>query len=262
MSEIVAMPSAREPTVTVSCSSPALAPPRHAPGDHGERPLRLRRSGRRTESVPSTDVRRRVLDLHEFFEPETWIGRPSDLAAGAAPVESGFKNVVCITLYNEPFELLRNSLSALLLSIGSQRLAPAQAATRSCVVIIADGRNRIDPKIMRVFQRGRDHRHRALVFGARRDGPSLAQAHRRGDGRSWSGRRSNGRSRFRDLRERRKSRQAPFPCAVFPMDLPRAAPRALLSARCRHGGRGRRGLESWSPTWTRGPRSPRPRAAS
>ena len=58
---------------------------------------------------------------------------------------------MCITLYNEPFELLRNSLAALLLSIGSQRLAPAQAATRSCVVIIADGRNRIDLKIMEFF---------------------------------------------------------------------------------------------------------------
>jgi chitin synthase len=150
MSEIVAMPSAREPTVTYP-AQPGLAPLRHAPGDHWRAPLRLRRSGRRTESVPSTDVRRRVLDLHESFEPETWIGRPSDLAAGAARVESGFKNVVCITLYNEPFELLRNSLAALLLSIGSQRLAPAQAATRSCVVIIADGRNRIDLKIMEFF---------------------------------------------------------------------------------------------------------------
>ena len=73
------------------------------------------------------------------------------LAAGAAAVESGFKNVVCITLYNEPFELLRNSFSALLLSIGGQRRAPAPAATRSCVVIIADGRNRIDPQIMKFF---------------------------------------------------------------------------------------------------------------
>jgi chitin synthase len=150
MSEIFAMPSAREPTVTHP-AQPGLAPPRRAPGDHWQAPLRLRRSGRRTESVPSTDVRRRVLNLHESFEPEPWIGRPSDLAAGAARVESGFKNVVCITLYNEPFELLRNSLAALLLSIGSQRLAPAQAATRSCVVIIADGRNRIDPQIMEFF---------------------------------------------------------------------------------------------------------------
>ena len=150
MSEIVAMPSAREPTVTYP-AQPGLAPPRRAPGDHWRAPLRLRRSGRRTESVPSTDVRRRVLDLHESFEPETWMGRPSDLAAGAARVESGLKNVVCITLYNEPFELLRNSLAALLLSIGSQRSAPAQAATRSCVVIIADGRNRIDLKIMEFF---------------------------------------------------------------------------------------------------------------
>ena len=85
------------------------------------------------------------------FEPEALIGVQPSLAAGAATVENGFKNVVCITLYNEPFELLRNSLSALLLSIGGQRSAPAQAATRSCVVIIADGRNRIDPQIMRFF---------------------------------------------------------------------------------------------------------------
>src|SRR5271163_4486363 len=129
MSEIVATPTAREPAV-IHPAQPALAPPRRAPGDQRRTPLRLRTPGRRTESVPSTNVRRRVLDLHESFEPEAWIGRSSDLAAGAAAVGSGFKNVVCITLYNEPFELLRNSLSALLLSIGGQRLAPARAATR------------------------------------------------------------------------------------------------------------------------------------
>jgi hypothetical protein len=58
---------------------------------------------------------------------------------------------VCITLCNEPFELPRNSLSALLLSIGGQRFAAAQTATRSCVVIIADGRNRTDPQIIGFF---------------------------------------------------------------------------------------------------------------
>jgi chitin synthase len=150
MSEIVAMPSAREPAL-MHPAQPALAPPRRAPGDRPRAPMRLRTPGRRTESVPSTDVRRRVLDLHESFESEAFIGREPVLAAGAAPIGSGFKNLVCITLYNEPFELLRNSLSALLLSIGGQRLERAEAATRSCVVIIADGRNRIDPQIMRFF---------------------------------------------------------------------------------------------------------------
>jgi chitin synthase len=150
MSEIVAMPSAREPAL-MHPAQPALAPPRRAPGDRPRAPMRLRTPGRRTESVPSTDVRRRVLDLHESFESEAFIGREPVLAAGAAPIGSGFKNLVCITLYNEPFELLRNSLSALLLSIGGQRLERTEAATRSCVVIIADGRNRIDPQIMRFF---------------------------------------------------------------------------------------------------------------
>ena len=150
MSEIVAMPSAREPAL-MHPAQPALAPPRRAPGDRPRAPMRLRTPDRRTESVPSTDVRRRVLDLRDFFKPEAFIARAPILAAGAAAAGSGFKNVVCITLYNEPFELLRSSLSALILSIGGQRLAPAQAATGSCVVIIADGRNRIDPQIMRFF---------------------------------------------------------------------------------------------------------------
>ena len=149
MSEIVAMPSAREPTLTHP-AQPGLAPPRRAPGNHRRAPSHLRTPGRPTKPVPSTDVRRRVLDLAYSFEPEAFTGREPVLAEGA-PAGSGFKNVVCITLYNEPFELLRNSLSALLLSIGSQRTAPAQSATRSCVVIIADGRNRIDEQIMRFF---------------------------------------------------------------------------------------------------------------
>jgi chitin synthase len=150
MSEIVAKPSAGEPAV-MHPAQPALAPYRRAPEDPRRAPPRLRTSGRRTESAPSTDVRRRVVDLADSLEPDAWIDPEPVLAAGAAAVRSGFKNVVCITLYNEPFELLRNSLSALLLSIGGQRMAPAQAATRSCVVIIADGRNRIDPLIMKFF---------------------------------------------------------------------------------------------------------------
>src|SRR5580658_9330862 len=88
MSEIVATPSAREPAVMYPVQ-PALAPARRAPGDQRRAPLRLRTPARRIESVPSTDVRRRVLDLHESLEPEAWIGRLSDLAAGAAPVGSG-----------------------------------------------------------------------------------------------------------------------------------------------------------------------------
>ena len=68
-------------------------------------------------------------------------------------IEGGFKNVVCMTLYNEPFELLKNSLSSLLVSIGAQgRGAPARA-TRSCVVIIADGRNRVDADVLHFFER-------------------------------------------------------------------------------------------------------------
>jgi cellulose synthase/poly-beta-1,6-N-acetylglucosamine synthase-like glycosyltransferase len=57
-----------------------------------------------------------------------------------------------MTLYNEPFEQLRNSLSALVGSIDAQRLALPEIATRSCIVIIADGRNRVDPEILRWFK--------------------------------------------------------------------------------------------------------------
>jgi chitin synthase len=151
MSEIVAKPSAREPTI-LNPAPPTLTPPRRAPaGDPRQKSLRLRRSGHSRDVVPSTDIRRRVFDLRDSYEPEALNGRPSEFAAGAATVENEFKNVVCITLYNEPFELLKNSLSALILSIGGQKSAPARAATRSCVVIIADGRNRIDPQIMQFF---------------------------------------------------------------------------------------------------------------
>jgi chitin synthase len=144
MSEIVATPSARKPA-DMHPAQPALAPPRRALGEQRREPLRLRPSGRRTEAVPSTDVRRRVLDLADSFEPEARIGWEPRLAESAAPRAVGFKNAVCITLYNEPFELLRSTLSALLLSVSGQ------SAARSCVVIIADGRNRIDPEIMRFF---------------------------------------------------------------------------------------------------------------
>ena len=150
MSKIVATPSAQQPIV-LHPARQEFAPARLAPADRRQASLRLRTSGRRTESIPSYDVRRRVLDLRDSFEPEAAIGHESVLAAGAAAIENGFKNVVCITLYNEPFELLRNSLSALLSSIGAQRFAPPQAGTRSCVVIIADGRNRTDAQILRFF---------------------------------------------------------------------------------------------------------------
>ena len=75
------------------------------------------------------------------------------LAAGAAAIESGFKNIVCMTLYNESFELLRSSLAALLTSVDAQQSAAPGRETRSCVVIIADGRNRIDPDVLHFFRR-------------------------------------------------------------------------------------------------------------
>jgi len=150
MSEIVATPSARAPT-TLYPAQPALAPPRRAPGEPRRGPLRLRTPGRPTKPGRSPDVRRRVPALHDSFEPKAFVGREPVIGAGAAPAGSRFKNVVCITLYNESFELLRNSLSALLLSIAGQRLGRARAPTRSCVVIVADGRNRIDEQIMRFF---------------------------------------------------------------------------------------------------------------
>jgi chitin synthase len=150
MSEIVATPSAQQPII-LHPAQQAFAPARLAPVDPRRASPRRRASGRRTESAPSTDVRRRVLHAQDTFEPEAWIDREPVLAASAAAIESGFKNVVCITLYNEPFDLLRNSLSALLLSIGARSFAPPLAGTRSCVVIIADGRNRMDAQILRFF---------------------------------------------------------------------------------------------------------------
>jgi len=67
-------------------------------------------------------------------------------------VEGGFKNVVCMTLYNEPLELLRSSLSALLVSIGAQKTSAPGMASRSCVVIIADGRDRADAEVLQFFR--------------------------------------------------------------------------------------------------------------
>ena len=161
----------------------------------------------------------------------------SALAQQDAAAESGFKNVVCITLYNEPFELLRSSLSALIFSIGAQRTsAPAQAA-RSCVVIIADGRNRIDPQIMRFFTRAGviDTGRSFSALGE----TSISRGKRIDEVMTRLGVAGDlmGEIDFAVCVKDRKSRQAPFPCAVFPMDLPRAASRALLSARCRDRGR-------------------------
>ena len=76
----------------------------------------------------------------------------SALAQQDALIESGFKNVVCMTLYNEPLELLRTSLSALLVSIDAQRTSAPGMAARSCIVIIADGRDRAHAEILRFFR--------------------------------------------------------------------------------------------------------------
>src|SRR5271170_7251343 len=150
MSELVETSLSRRPIVPHS-SKTTVALSRRRPANPRQASL-LGKSRCRSESVPSSDVRRRVLTLPGSFEPEAWIDRPrpADLA-GAAADGSGFKNVVCITLYNEPFELLRNSLSALLVSIGAQGSVLGRPEIKSCVVIIADGRNRIDPRIMRFF---------------------------------------------------------------------------------------------------------------
>ena len=113
----------------------------------------------------------------------------SALAQQDALIESGFKNVVCMTLYNEPLELLRTSLSALLVSIDAQRTSAPGMAARSCIVIIADGRDRAHAEIIAIFPGRRADRHRALVFGARRDGPSLTAAHQQYHGEPWGRRR-------------------------------------------------------------------------
>ena len=123
-------------------------------------PLQLRPSGRRPEFVPSSDPRRRLLDYPSFLRPTGGAGDVPEgelspdrtgqrvLASDGGAIESGFKNVVCLTLYNEPFEQLKASLSALVASIA----ALPEVATRSCIVIIADGRDRADPEILRYFE--------------------------------------------------------------------------------------------------------------
>ena len=119
---------------------------------------RRRRAPSRRGLAPPDGPSQSVLDQHNLL------------------IESGFKNVVCMTLYNEPFELLRNSLSSLLVSIGAQRTgAPAgdeilrrhhsrRAQSRRCGNIA-------------FFRARRNDRHGALVFGARRDRSSLTPAH-------------------------------------------------------------------------------------
>ena len=57
-----------------------------------------------------------------------------------------------MTLYNEPLDQLKNSLSALIASIEAQEYATQGPATRSCIVIIADGRDRVDADILQFFQ--------------------------------------------------------------------------------------------------------------
>jgi chitin synthase len=67
-------------------------------------------------------------------------------------IERGFKNVFCMTLYNEPLEQLKNSLTALIASIEAQEYEAHAPTTKSCIVIIADGRDRVDPDILQFFQ--------------------------------------------------------------------------------------------------------------
>lgn len=67
-------------------------------------------------------------------------------------IERGFKNVFCMTLYNEPLDQLKNSLSALIASIEAQEYETQGPTTRSCIVIIADGRDRVDADILQFFQ--------------------------------------------------------------------------------------------------------------
>ena len=92
MSEIVTtlLPAAERPVL-------------RSPADPRRAPLRLRLSGRRSESVPSSDARRRLLDLPGGAQPKAGIGEPLSerfspellgqgvVAAGAAAIESGFK---------------------------------------------------------------------------------------------------------------------------------------------------------------------------
>jgi hypothetical protein len=102
MSEIVAKPSAREPTI-LNPAPPTLTPPRRAPaGDPRQKSLRLRRSGRSRDVVPSTDIRRRVFDLRDSYEPEALIGRPSEFAACAGRMRRANLAAESARLQNEP----------------------------------------------------------------------------------------------------------------------------------------------------------------
>ena len=124
----------------------------------GRRPEPSRLRGRRRSSLDvSASLPRRLEPAHDPIperiapawtpEPATVVrtdadpelannliplGGPSQVALdrNGQLIESGFKNVVCMTLYNEPFELFRNSLSALLASLDAQRLARRRRGRR------------------------------------------------------------------------------------------------------------------------------------
>jgi hypothetical protein len=217
-------------------------------------PLHLRLPGRRSEFIPSSDARRRLLDRPNFPQPKAGIGRPLGeqfspdrigqhvLASGAVSVESGFKNVVCMTLYNEPFEQLKNSLSTLVASIDAQRFALPQIATRSCIVIIADGRNRADPEILRYFKEVgiTDTGTRFSALGEtvhcsrKRIEEVMTTLSVSGD--------FSGELNFAICVKNENRGKLDSHAPVLSMDLPRAPSGALLPARRRHGGRCRRGL--------------------
>jgi chitin synthase len=58
-----------------------------------------------------------------------------------------------MTLYNEPFEFFQKSLSALIASIEAQEPGSRTTLTKSCIVVIADGRDRVDADILQFFHR-------------------------------------------------------------------------------------------------------------
>jgi hypothetical protein len=101
------LPLPQRPTPLHPARSGA-APLRRSPADPRRPFSRLRSSGRRAESVQSSDARRGLLDPSGLLEPEAGTSGQRVLGVGAPSVESGFKNVVCMTLYNEPFEQLKN----------------------------------------------------------------------------------------------------------------------------------------------------------
>jgi chitin synthase len=88
-----------------------------------------------------------------LVEPEPHVALTDDACVqSSVAIEGGFKNVFCMTLYNEPFEFLQRSLSALIASIEAQEPGFRATLTKSCVVIIADGRDRADPDILQFFR--------------------------------------------------------------------------------------------------------------